>query len=282
MLVREDGLFEGSISAGCLEGAVIVTAQDVAASGVTTRIDFEPDDSLIWGTPSLCGGRVSVLVQPGTEENLAVDPAGRLIRLSDGSSFATGQSEPFDEAAAAKLATLAALRRPGLVSADYFFQIVSPLPRMLIIGGNHIAQRLAELACVLEYGVVVVDPRRAFANSDRFPHAAISNLWPDEFLATFPADRQTALVTLSHDTKIDDLALKEALASPAFFIGALGSRRTHAARIDRLGKTGISPASLARIEGPAGIDMNAAGPAEIALSILAGIVAAWRRDNPAR
>jgi xanthine dehydrogenase accessory factor len=125
------------------------------------------------------------------------------------------------------------------------------------------------MACTLGYDVAIVDPRRAFASEERFPNATLSNDWPDEAMEKWLPDRRTAVVTLTHDPKLDDPALISALRSPAYYIGALGSRKTHAARLARLRAAGFKDEDLARIHGPAGIDIGAKSPAEIALSVLA-------------
>jgi xanthine dehydrogenase accessory factor len=152
----------------------------------------------------------------------------------------------------------------------------------MIVGAVHIAQILAPLAASLSYAVTVVDPRRAFANDDRFPGIALSHLWPDEAIEAQVPDARTAIVTLTHDPKLDDPALDLALHSDAFFVGALGSRKTHAARRSRLAAAGHSPETLARIRGPVGLALGAVTAPEIALSIIAEIVAVRRGAALAR
>jgi xanthine dehydrogenase accessory factor len=147
---------------------------------------------------------------------------------------------------------------------------------MMIVGAVHVSQHLVPLARQLGYSVQIVDPRDSFAVADRFADIAVDTRWPDEAMAEWRPDGGTAVVTLSHDPKIDDPALIAALNSEAFYIAALGSRRTHAKRIERLTAAGFTEAQLARIDGPAGIAISAATPAEIALSILAGATAALR------
>lgn len=161
----------------------------------------------------------------------------------------------------------------------FFIQVHNPPLRLLIVGAVHIAQALAPMAALTGYGVTVIDPRRAFATDSRFPDMAKSSDWPDEAMAELKPDRRTAVVTLTHDPKLDDPALEAALRSEAFYIGALGSRKTHAARLARLKSAGFDDAALARIHGPVGLSINAESPAEIAVSIMAQITAV-RRHQP--
>lgn len=155
-----------------------------------------------------------------------------------------------------------------------FVQVRVPDPRIIIVGAVHITQALAPMAVLAGYDVVVIDPRRAFATAERFPGMELRHDWPDEALDALSVDARTAVVTLTHDPKIDDPALDRALKSPAFYIGALGSKKTHAGRLDRLGKAGFDAAALARIYGPAGLNIGGKSPAEIAIAVLAELIAA--------
>jgi xanthine dehydrogenase accessory factor len=157
-----------------------------------------------------------------------------------------------------------------------FAQVHNPPPRLLLVGAVHISQAMAPMAAMAGYGVSVIDPRRAFATDERFPGIDMRGDWPDEAMAALKPDRRTAVVTLTHDPKLDDPALQAALRSPAFYIGALGSKKTHAARLQRLAAAGFTPADLARIHGPVGLAIGALSPAEIAISVLAQITAARR------
>ena len=161
-----------------------------------------------------------------------------------------------------------------------FVQVRVPDPRIIIVGAVHITQALAPMAVLAGYDVIVIDPRRAFATAERFPGMELRHDWPDEALDALNADARTAIVTLTHDPKIDDPALDRALKSPAFYIGALGSKKTHAGRLDRLGKAGFDAAALARIHGPAGLNIGGKSPAEIAIAVLAELIAA-RNGKPA-
>lgn len=165
--------------------------------------------------------------------------------------------------------------------ARFFLHVMSPPLRLFVVGAVHIAQPLAPMASLLGYAVTVIDPRRAFLTPERFPDVTAVADWPDEALGTAELDARSAVVTLTHDPKIDDPALHAALASPAFYVGCLGSRRTHARRIERLAATGFSEEALARIHAPVGLDIGAVTAPEIAASIVAELTAAFRiRGEP--
>ena len=188
-----------------------------------------------------------------------------------------------DQAAAPDLATAAAraLDRDEsttvkLSDGEWFLDVHNPPLRLVVVGAVHIAQALVPMAAQIGWTVIVVDPRRSFASGERFPNVAISHDWPDEAMDALAPDTRTAVVTLTHDPKLDDPALDRALKSQAFYIGALGSRKTHAARLKRLRELGHDEAALARIRGPVGLNIEAVTAAEIALSILAELVGVRR------
>ena len=164
-------------------------------------------------------------------------------------------------------------------AGKHFIHVHNPPLRLIVVGAVHIAQPLARMAALAGYAVTVVDPRRAFAADERFGAIAVSRDWPDEALTALDIDARTAVVTLTHDPKLDDPALTVALRSAAFYIGSLGSRRTHGKRHDRLMELGISEAEFARIHGPIGLDIGALSPAEIAVSIMAEITQVRRRGS---
>ena len=157
-------------------------------------------------------------------------------------------------------------------SGRFFLHVFNPPVRVAIVGAVHIAQQLAAMARAAGYEVVVVDPRRAFATADRFPGIRLVRAWPEAAFSEIGLDHRSAVVTVTHDPKLDDPALTAALASDAFYVGALGSRRTHAARVERLGAAGVDDDSLGRIHAPIGLDIGARTPGEIAASVLAEIV----------
>ena len=162
----------------------------------------------------------------------------------------------------------------GSAGGEMFVEVFNPPLRLLIVGAVHIAQPLARMASVAGYDVTVIDPRGSFATDDRFPGVTLVNEWPDEAMAPLDPDRRTAVVTLTHDPKIDDPALAAVLRSDAFYIGALGSRKTHAARVERLSESGFGADETGRIHGPVGLPLGAVSPAEIAVSILAQVTQA--------
>jgi xanthine dehydrogenase accessory factor len=170
-----------------------------------------------------------------------------------------------------------ALRRDGASTVEiegerYLLQTLSPPPRVIVVGAVHIAQQLIPMARMAGYDVQLIDPRTAFAVPERFPGVQVIREWPQEAMARLSLDSRTAIVTLSHDPKIDEPALGAALKSAAFYIGALGSRKNHARRLERLAASGFDDDALQRIAGPIGLPLGGRSPAEIAVSILAQII----------
>ena len=208
-------------------------------------------------------------------------PVVLATRLPDGAQCLLphpAQPAALNEAAARALAD----DTSGTVTIDgaqWFLHAYTPPLRLIVVGAVHIAQALVPFASQVGFAVTVVDPRRAFASDERFPDVTVRTDWPDEAMDALAPDIRTAVVTLTHDPKLDDPALDRALRSPAFYIGALGSRRTHAARLARLAALGHDAAALARIKGPVGLDLEAVTAPEIGLSIAAELVAA-RRGSP--
>ncbi len=203
------------------------------------------------------GGGQALVTEGGTEGELALDGA------------ALNEIRP-----------MLSRDKSGILEVEgrrLFVQCHTPPPRLMIVGAVHIAQALAPMASLAGYGVTVIDPRRAFATDSRFPGIDMRGDWPDEAMTALGPDRRTAVVTLTHDPKLDDPALQTALRSPAFYIGALGSKKTHAARQGRLARAGFSPEEIARVNGPVGLSIGALSPAEIAVSILAQITAIRRQ-----
>jgi len=154
---------------------------------------------------------------------------------------------------------------------QHFIQVFNPPKRMIVVGAVHISQPLVQMATLAGYDVTLVDPRGAWATDARFPETRIDRRWPDEAMEDLAPDTRTAVVTLTHDPKLDDPALVVALKSPAFYIGALGSKRTHAKRVDRLTAEGLEEDVIGRIHGPIGLAIGAVSPAEIAISIMAEV-----------
>ena len=186
-----------------------------------------------------------------------------------------GTDDPLAPAAATAL-RLDQARDVEIDATTWFLRPYNPPLRMMLIGAVHIAQPLSAMATQAGYAVTVIDPRAAFAAPARFPGVDLVPEWPDEALEALSVDTRTAIVTLTHDPKLDDPGLRVALASPAFYIGSLGSSRTHKARVGRLAEAGFDQAAIDRIHGPVGLNIGARSPAEIAVSVLAQITQVLR------
>jgi xanthine dehydrogenase accessory factor len=265
MLVRQDGSFVGSVSGGCVEGDVLQFASDVIAGAPFAVRRYGVADGAAWEVGLPCGGDIAVMVQPVHDAGFPPALFERIIRAQ-----AAGES--------LLIATDVAKGQSRVVTApqtDAFNNLYAPRRRLLIIGAVEIGASLARVAAALGFDVTVSDPRERFLTAARFPDVARDSRWPDEAVLAFQPGSRTAVVTLSHDIKIDDPALIAALGTNAGYIAALGSRKSHAARLERLRAVGIDAAQLARIEGPAGVTINAISAPEIALSIAAGMVKAF-------
>jgi xanthine dehydrogenase accessory factor len=199
-------------------------------------------------------------------------------RLSDGAQWLIPVQEAPPKLQAAALEALGRdeSRSVEIAEESWFLHVHAPAFRLIVVGAVHIAQALVPLATALGYEVTVIDPRRSFATEERFPGVTLLHDWPDAALDALRPETRTAIVTLTHDPKLDDPALDRALRSQASFIGALGSRKTHAARLERLAALGHGTSDLARIRGPVGLALGAVSAPEIALSIVAELVAARR------
>jgi xanthine dehydrogenase accessory factor len=211
-------------------------------------------------------------------------PVALLTRLPDGAQLLFPDDEAPEALVAEARAAIAAdaSRTVTVGDASWFIAVENPPLRLVVVGAVHIAQALVPMAATLGFAVTVVDPRRAFATEERMgDRVTISTEWPDEALVALKPDARTAVVTLTHDPKLDDPALEVALRSPAFYVGALGSRRTHAKRVARLAEAGLTEAELGKIHAPVGLDIGAVTAPEIAVSILAEVVQARRRRDAA-
>ena len=211
-----------------------------------------------------------------------------VTELESGEQAWGGTQEPLDGTLTLNELELSALERriredrsgvEAPSARELFYQIWAPPLRLILVGAVHIAQPLAPMAAIAGYDVTIVDPRGAFATSDRFPGVNLSDDWPDEAIVALKPDNRTAIVTLTHDPKLDDPALDAALQSNAFYVGALGSRKTHAKRVERLLALGHVADQISRIHGPVGLNIGAASPQEIAISILGQITATLRSDK---
>ena len=296
LAVDDSGHMLGSVSGGCVEGAVVEQALAAMRDGKPRLLEFGVSNEMAWEVGLACGGRIRVLVEqlPAEAEapamlalidalqeaRAAKRPVALACRLHD------GQRQLIDTGADAELRVAAAepLRADRShtlywAGEEWFLQSFSPPLRLLVVGAVHIAQALVPMARLADYAVTVIDPRRAFATAPRFPDTELVHLWPDQALQTLAPDSRTAVVTLTHDPKLDDPALLTALPGSAFYVGALGSRRTHAGRRQRLAEAGLQPDALARLHAPVGVDIGARSAAEIAVSILAQMTQVLRQED---
>ncbi len=279
LVVGGDGRIEGSVSGGCVEGAVIVEAIEAIEEGDARLLEFGVSDEDAFAVGLACGGTIRVLVEPvGSvlpEAMLAELVAARANRepLAYEVNIETGKRALRRNAYSDRLrADRSGFEEDG----QTFVAVHNPPLRLIVVGAVHIAQALVPMARIAGYDPAIIDPRETFASNARFPGEQILTDWPDEAVARLGLDSRTALVLLTHDPKLDDPALQAALSAGVFYIGALGSKRTHAKRVDRMKQAGFSDEQIARIHGPIGLDIGAAGPSEIAVAILAEMTAVLR------
>ncbi|MEO0943542.1 MAG: XdhC/CoxI family protein [Pseudomonadota bacterium] len=287
LVIDEAQAFEGSVSGGCVEGAVIFEAGDAMSDGKNRVLNFGVSDDTAFEVGLACGGEIEVLVEPiGKGEGISLDllealVAAKAARRPVVSEVALGdwnrrliERDPSDSELEERFRT-----DKSLLDGEVFRGVHNPPLRLVIVGAVHIAQPLVQMARLAGYDIVLSDPRDSFASAKRFPDETFLDGWPDEALEAFGLDARTAVVTLSHDPKIDTPALQAALTSEAFYIGALGSKRTHAKRVASLEEAGLSAKAIARIDGPVGADIGASSPAEIAVSIMAEMTERLRRPD---
>ncbi len=300
MALTSGGGITGSVSGGCVEGAVFDAGVETLKTNKPQLLHFGVVDEIAWDVGLACGGKIDIFVKPldlnffdavrsalvaetpavtatvirGSEEVLGRE----LLLLENGEvigMFDHGIGEQVLDQAKEAL-TQGVSRRIQLdESTEVFLETLLPPPTLIAVGGVHITIALMSLAKTLGYRTIVVDPRSAFGNAERFPHVdQLIQTWPQEAFQQIPITRSTAIAMLTHDPKLDDPALKIALPSSAFYVGALGSKTTQAKRRQRLLEDGISEDQLNRLYGPIGIEIEARTPEEIAVSIMAEVVAA--------
>ncbi len=274
----DQGNFVGSVSGGCIEGAVITEARQSIEDGKIRNLEFSVSNEDAWEVGLACGGTIRVFVEPAPDEISAVVKASadnHSVALT--TDLETGKHALVDaDAAPEDVAQAMREDRSKTLSDNAFVRVFNTPRRLAIIGAVHIAQELVPMAQRVGFDVTVIDPRQAFATPERFPGVGLSTDWPDQALEEFALDPRSAVVTLTHDPKLDDPALDIALKSDCFYVGALGSTRTQAKRVDRLTEAGFTADQIDRIHGPIGLDIGASSPAEIAASILAEIIAVQR------
>jgi xanthine dehydrogenase accessory factor len=285
MAVSGAGEMVGSVSGGCVEGAVVTEALEAIADRRPRILTFGVSDETAFAAGLACGGTIRVMVEPigHGDQALALPLLATLVtfRLGhravayavDTATWDRRLIQPGqDPAVDARLSA----DRSGVEADGRFIAVHNAPLRLVVVGAVHIAQPLVAMARACGYAPVLIDPRGAFGSADRFPGEVILDDWPDAALATLAPDSRTAIVTLTHDPKLDDPALQVALRAPVFYIGALGSKKTHAKRVDRLTAAGFSADDIARIRAPVGLDIGARTPAEIAVSVMAEITQALR------
>lgn len=281
LVVSGQGDMQGSVSGGCVEGAVVVEALEALEKGMPRVLEYGVSDGDAFAVGLACGGTMRILVEPIGAGGMPVQMLRDLV-AARADRTAVAYEVALDGSHRALVSDGHADRfrmdRSGLSEDEKIFVAIhNPPLRLIIVGAVHIAQHLAGMAQGAGFDPLIVDPRAAFGSEARFPEAAILNDWPDDALKTIGVDARCAVVLLTHDPKLDDPALHIALASKAFYIGALGSKRTHASRVARLTEAGFTPAQIGRINGPIGLDIGASGPAEIAVSILAQMIQTLRQ-----
>ena len=281
LVIDADGAMEGSVSGGCVEGAVIVEALEAIEDGQPRLLHFGVSDDEAFAVGLACGGEIKVLVEPvGRAVPVAIleelvarknraEPVAYVTSLDVGKPRLEGADSFPDRFR---------MDQSGILEdGQTFVAIHNPPLRMIIVGAVHIAQHLVPMAQACGYAPILIDPRPAFGSEARFPGVTIADDWPDEALSALKPDARTAVVTLTHDPKLDDPAIKAALGSAVFYIGCLGSTRTHAKRVARLEEAGFTAAQIARLHAPVGLDLGGRHPAEIAVSIMAQVIARLRK-----
>jgi xanthine dehydrogenase accessory factor len=301
MAVRPDGAMAGSVSGGCVEGAVVEAANETLAGGRPQLLEFGVADETAWEVGLACGGHIKVWVEPldtavypFIRQLITNEQAGACVTILAGPAELVGRKMAFDadgrsvgnlgvkeleDASRTAVQKLNLAQRVQLSEeVEAFVDVYRPAPTLVMVGGVHIAVALTSIAKALGYRTIVVDPRRAFGSQARFPHVdELIQAWPEQAFLQIEVTGDTAVALLTHDPKIDDPALHIVLKSNAFYIGALGSNKTHAKRKQRLSDHGFDAATIDRIHGPIGLDIGADNPEEIALSVMAEIVKAYRR-----
>ncbi len=279
------GEIAGSVSGGCVEGAVVAEAQEALGDGLARIMEFGVSDDNAFAAGLACGGRIRVLVEPIAATALSASMLADLVaaRAERRAIAYVVNTETWRRrlAGADEFRERFRADKSGFeADGATFVAIHNPPLRLFVVGAVHIAQALIPMARLAGHDVTLIDPRTTFATPARFPGVDIRVDYPDEVFEGAEGlrlDARSALVTLSHDPKIDDPGLIAALCAPVYYIGALGSRRTHGARVARLEAAGFGQVEIARIHAPVGLDIGARSPAEIAIATLAQLTQALRR-----
>jgi xanthine dehydrogenase accessory factor len=295
LVVDADGNFSGSVSGGCVEAEVIGAALEAMQADAPRLLEFGVADETAWRAGLSCGGRVKVYVervgamQARLLETLSDECAARracvlVTDIDSGEQRLVRADETTNDPLQDLIEARIRQGRSALIQhagQRLFFDVQAPAVRLFAIGATDIAQTLAVAAGLAGFEVIVIDPRTAFATPERFPKTPIAAEWPEIALPGLGLDCYTAVALLAHEPRIDDPALGAALRAKCFYIGALGSKITHARRLERMRVAGFSEAELAQIHSPIGLAIGAANPAEIGIAIVAEIIAARRKGSGA-
>jgi len=298
MAVNQKGEMTGSVSGGCVEGAVVSACLDTLKSGKPKLLHFDIANETAWDVGVACGGQLDVLIDllsvemignfqmaVDTEDVLSIatviggdtDLLGKQVWAFDNGEMGGSVNQKIDQAIISRVTAFDGLQQPRKETVqdgiELFLESIFPPPTLVIVGGVHIAVALVKIARATGYRVIVVDPRRQFGTVERFPEAdQIIQKWPDVAFSEINVSQNTAVAFLTHDPKIDDPGLLAVLPGKAYYVGALGSRKTQEARRARLLKNGLDEKYLSRIHGPIGLDLGGRSPEEIALAIMAQVV----------
>ena len=298
MAVNQDGGITGSVSGGCVEGAVVSASMETLKHGHAQFLHFDVADETAWEVGVACGGEVDIFVRRMTPEVMEAfqrgqssdeifalstvvqgpeDLLGRELSYFPEGNRIGGIAPGLDEEILRITASQFEDKQPQQVklreNIELFIDVMPPPPTLVIVGGVHIAVALTKIAKATGFRVIVVDPRRQFGTQVRFPEAdEIIQKWPDEAFEQIKLNRNTAVAMLTHDPKIDDPGLLTVLPSKVYYVGALGSQKTQAARRERLLAAGLAPKLLDRLHGPIGLDLGGRSPEEIALAVMAEVV----------
>jgi xanthine dehydrogenase accessory factor len=279
MIIREDGTFEGSVSGGCVEGNVIAEAQNMIANNSAIKsLHFAVANDDAWAVGLACGGEIEILI-------INIKTKGDILPIWLTASLSAIKNRKHSQLSinlesgyiTEKTHALSDTEIPS--EEKHYLLPIEPKPVLFIIGAVHIAQHLCVYADEIGFRTILIDPRQGFTESRHFQSAQIIPEWPDDYFRERLIDSDSAVVALTHDPKLDDPALIPALKSTAFYIGALGSRKTHAARISRLENLGFTHKDTNRIHGPIGLNIGAKSPAEIAVSIAAELIQTYRQGQ---
>ncbi len=289
LIIDADGNFEGSVSGGCVEGDVIAAAAEVLETGQPALLEFGVSNEIAWRAGLSCGGSIGIFVEEILDPSIIRminshrrhrQACATLVDLEKGGMIVAPGGASAPEYGHSAIPADAFARAPQLYTdadRNIFINVYRPRVRLILIGAVHISQSLIVIAGNLGWETVVIDPRSGFASEERFPSAHLIPEWPQDAMRTIALDETTALAALTHEPRIDDFPLRKALEAGCFYVGALGSQKTHQKRIERLLASGLEPRLIDRIEAPIGLDIGATTPEEIAIAIAAQIINTQRK-----